>query len=312
MQSLSVYIDESRNSSAHADRPAFGVIAGLVIPQDALDKLDHDIRERLNTTQNSDKHEAKWYNYGKVDDPYAQDPGFERACIILDRVFAHAASDRRIRIYASALDGPAYDNMASGMVENNDGGCIYKKLMDLHYRFFMYSVGRLVRADAPLLSQLQFNFDELHIGKQATDRLYDACNKISQSIAARGREFDPVYKAPPVHIDFKDSARVDLVQFSDLLAGAMCVGLDDNVRLTDTRLMLLKQMAGGIADMHGQKKPVIHAARDWQAFITDYINRPDTRFVIQRPHLRMDDTANNNAKRYWRYVCRHAASAAVC
>lgn len=311
MESLSVFIDESRNSSHHGDRPAFGVIAGLVIPQDALNKLNQDIRSRLSEEQRRNKNEAKWRDYGRSLAPGESDPGFERARIILNCVFKHAARDERIRVYVSALDGQAYENMANANTENSDGGCIYKQLMDLHYRFFMYSAGRLLGHNEPQLDHLQFSFDELQVGKKAINRLHDACNNIAQSLGVRAKDVDLPHKAPSVHLDFKDSAKSNEVQFADLMAGAACAGLDDNVKLSKRRLTLLRQMANGISAMHGEEAPAIHSTEDWQDFVTDYINRPDTRFVFQRPHLRMDDSGQRNAKRYWRYVRRHTPSVAA-
>ena len=298
MQSLSVYIDESRNSSSHADRPAFGIIAGLVIPDDALDALNRDIEESL-VGERCEKTEAKWSQHCKyANQKQNSEDSFRRAEIILARTFEHALKDERIHIYVSSLNNPAARDFPTGNAEVPEAtGCIYKQFMDLHYRFYMHYIARMIANEDWAVRDLKFNFDQLEIGRAATERLNEACGRIGQSLGARlaGAANGA---GPSIGMDFMDSADSNAVQFSDLVAGATCAALDDNVYLSDERLALLRQMADGIAGMHARNAPDIETEQDWQHFASDYIDRPDARFMIARPELKLHKTAKNNLKRY--------------
>jgi hypothetical protein len=300
MQSLSVFIDESRNSSCMADRPAFGVIAGVVMSRETAARLDEAIRSELGREEHASA-EVKWNHFG-ARDLSLQSPCLSKARTILSTVFEEAARDPDIRMYVSALDG------ASNIDDSRDITDRSHQLMALHYRFFMhYTWGMLARDSMPL-GELRYNFDSIPSYGTCHADLERSTDKVQYCLGEVARRFKHENQAPSVRLAFHDSAQSYLIQFSDLLAGAACAALDNNTGFTQARQSLLKIIAGGIADMHNDNAPDIVSKPDWPRFAAPYIDGLDTRFAIARPHL---DTSVNGATNLVHYMRnRNAAPAA--
>lgn len=291
MQSLSVFIDESRNSSCMANRSAFGVIAGVVMPRETATGLDEAIRSELGREEHVSA-EVKWHRFGDRD-LSLQSPCLSKARTILSTVFEEAARDPDIRIYVSALNGASYKD------DNRDITDRSNQLMALHYRFYMHYLWGMLARDAMPFSELQYNFDSIPSNGTCHSDLEISTGKVQHCLGEVARRKKHGNQAPSVRLAFHDSAQSYLIQFSDLLAGATCAALDNNTGFTQARQSLLKIIVGGVAHMHNDNAPDIVSKADWRSFAAPYIDCFDKRFAIARPHL---DTGVNGVTNLVHYM----------